>query len=92
MTVNDNTPIAMMTLGQLKEALKSNEAQKTVEPKKVEYVKGLKGIRELFGVSHVTAHKYKETILKDAVIQNGRVILVDKNKAFKLFKEKGEAI
>jgi hypothetical protein len=51
------------------------------------YVKGLKGIRELFGVSHATAQRYKDTILKDAVSQQGRVIIVDVEKALELFNE-----
>lgn len=52
------------------------------------YVKGLKGIRQLFNVSHATAQKYKDTILKDAVSQQGRVIITDVEKAFKLFNER----
>lgn len=67
--------------------------EKALENKKVatkdqpQYVRGLKGIRELFGVSHATAQKYKDTILKDAVSQQGRVIIVDVEKALELFNE-----
>jgi len=66
---------------------------KVLENKKVatkdqpQYVRGLKGIRELFGVSHATAQKYKDTILKDAVSQQGRVIITDVAKAIELFNE-----
>lgn len=67
--------------------------EKALENKKVatkdqpRYVRGLKGIRELFGVSHATAQKYKDTILKDAVSQQGRVIITDVAKAIELFNE-----
>ena len=49
------------------------------------YVYGLKGIQELFNVSHGTAQKYKDGILKDAVFQSGRKIVVDADKAMELF-------
>ncbi len=49
------------------------------------YVHGLKGIQELFNVSHVTAQRYKDGILKDAVYQSGRKIVVDADKAIELF-------
>lgn len=52
-----------------------------------EYVYGLRGIRELFGVSHVTAQRYKDTFLQPAVSQRGRKITVDANMARRLFDE-----
>ena len=55
------------------------------------YVYGLKGISNLFGVSKVTAQKYKDGILKDAVYQSGRKIVVDADKAMALFIESGRA-
>lgn len=51
------------------------------------YVYGLRGIRELFGVSHATAQKYKDTFLAPAVYQRGRKIVVDANRAIGLFNE-----
>ncbi len=51
------------------------------------YVFGLKGIRELFGVSHATAQHYKDTFLQPAVKQNGRKIVVDVAKALELFDQ-----
>ncbi|MDO5665569.1 MAG: DUF3853 family protein [Bacteroidia bacterium] len=56
------------------------------EPKR--YVFGLKGIRELFNVSHVTAQKYKDGIIADAVAQQGAKIIVDADLAMELFKNK----
>ena len=52
------------------------------------YVYGLKGIQELFNVCHATAQKYKDGILKDAVSQSGRKIVVDVDKALELFNSR----
>lgn len=49
------------------------------------YVYGLRGIRELFNVSHPTAQQYKDTFLRPAIIQRGRKIIVDAAKAIELF-------
>ncbi len=48
-------------------------------------VYGLKGIQDLFHVSHKTAQIYKDGILKPAVRQNGRKIVVDADLALELF-------
>lgn len=52
------------------------------------YVYGIKGIQELFNVSHPTAQKYKDGIIKDAVFQSGRKIVVDVDKALELFNSR----
>lgn len=49
------------------------------------YVYGLRGIMHLFGVSNVTAQRYKNGIIKDAVIQNRRKIIVDVDRAVELY-------
>ena len=59
----------------------------TPEPGK-RYVYGLKGIQELFNVSHLTAQRYKDGIIKEAVFQSGRKIVVDADKAIELFNER----
>lgn len=94
MTISKDTPIAMLTVGQLQQVLnKSNQQESTptntpdAKPKR--YVYGIAGIRELFGVSHVTAQRYKDGIIRDAVSQQGRVIVTDAEKAMQLFKEHG---
>jgi hypothetical protein len=51
------------------------------------YVYGLEGIRQLFGVGLNTAQKYKDGILKDAVMQHGRKIIVDVDKAMELYQQ-----
>ncbi len=89
--INHSTPIALLTVGQLIELLNEDRKQETVvipeTSKRLVY--GLYGIRKLFNVSHATAFRYKETIIKDAVSQQGRKIVVDADKALELFKAKG---
>lgn len=53
------------------------------------YVYGLKGIKALFGVSHTTAQRYKNTFLAPAVTQRGKKLVVDVAKAMDLFNAKG---
>lgn len=89
--IDRNTPLVMLTLGDLLDALKGEDATNTQPVKKEipvpgkRYLHGLKGIQEHFNVSHVTAQRYKDGILKDAVYQSGRKILVDADKAVELF-------
>lgn len=52
------------------------------------YVHGLRGIQQLFGVSHKTAQEYKDGLIKDAVRQNGRKIVVDADLALELFNQR----
>jgi len=52
------------------------------------YVYGINGIRQLFGgISAVTARRYKDSFLRDAVSQQGRIIVTDAEKAMRLFYE-----
>ena len=93
--ITDDTPIAMLTVGQLREVLFPKalldliEKQQIIEEERIprRYVHGVVGIKQLFNCSYPTAHKLKETILKPAVKQQGRVIVVDADLAMKLFKE-----
>lgn len=89
--INDSTPIALLTVGQLKELLNlDRQPEPVVSSYEKRIVYGLAGIRKLFNVSHATAFRYKETILKDAVSQRGRKIIVDADKAMELFNAKNE--
>jgi hypothetical protein len=90
-SISNDTPLAMLTVGQLLELVKT--AQKpdpqTAETEKERvYVYGLRGIRKLFNVSHATAQRYKDTIIKGAVMQQGRKIIIDADKALALFNAK----
>jgi len=92
-TISTNTPIALLTVGQLMDLLNSGKQQETVSKSETSkrLVYGLNGIRNLFGVSHATAQRYKDTIIKDAVSQNGRKIIVDADRALELFNAKGRS-
>ena len=88
--VDDNTPVSMLTVGQLRKALfpdmekAKTDTRKPSTPDK-RYVYGLAGIRGLFNVSIPTAHRLKNTILREAVSQQGRVIVCDVERAMQLF-------
>lgn len=95
--ISDSTPVAMMTAGQLREYLgisnhKAESAQESDTVPARRYVYGLGGIRNLFKVSQVTAIKYKNTVIREAVMQQGRKIVVDADKAMQLFKEWREGV
>lgn len=95
LTLSDETPIVTLTLGQLKEVI-STSAKKEVSKVDVptdsgrRVVYGLRGIQNLFNVSHVTAQKYRNGILAEACAQEGRKIIVDVDKAFELYFKYGE--
>lgn len=91
--INLNTPLATMTLGQLATFLEArphtigaaiaNTPAPT--PPSRRYVYGIKGIMDLFNVSKVTAGRYKKGVIREAVSQSGRIIVVDADKALQLF-------
>lgn len=93
--ITNETPIAMLTVGQLKAVLQETSPNRNLIPVEVReqtdpatrYVYGLGGIRRLFGVSHTTAQRYKDTIIKDAVMQCGKKIVVDAERALELFNQ-----
>lgn len=90
MVVDDNTPVSMLTVGQLRKALFQDSEKMRIDTDKPSvpekrYVYGLAGIRGLFNVSTPTAHRLKNTILKEAVSQQGRVIVCDVERAMQLF-------
>lgn len=86
-----NTPLWQLTVDQFLNLLNGNIHHQTDEgetpPSKKRYVHGVAGIKSLFNCSYPTAHKLKESIIKPAVHQQGRVILVDVDLALKLFEE-----
>ena len=55
-----------------------------------EYMFGLTGIQQEFGISHKTAQAWKNTWLAPAIEQTGKVILCDKAMAHELFKARKE--
>ena len=98
--ITAETPIIQMTAGQLAEYLNSHTqtpaqpgaaaagTQNTQAETPRRYVYGIKGIMRLFGVSNVTAQRYKRGIIREAVKQNGRIIVTDADLALQLFNER----
>ena len=87
MNVTEQTPLSFLTVGQFMELLNTGKQNEpvTVQESEKRYIYGLRGIRQLFNVSHATAQRYKDTIIKDAVLQQGRKIIIDADKAMELF-------
>ena len=89
---NFNTPIAALTVGQLMEVIGQTDTKENApsspSTSSKKYAHGLRGIRELFDVSHATAQRYKDSFLQPAIMQNGRKIVVDVDKAMELFNER----
>ena len=56
-----------------------------------EFVKGISGIMKIFSVSRSKAIVLKNGIIKDAVQQDKRTIIVDVGMAIKLFKENSDS-
>ncbi|HOE75558.1 MAG TPA: DUF3853 family protein [Rectinema sp.] len=92
--INNSTPIAALTIGQFWELFEERYgkqgflSQTNAKSPSGHYVHGLRGIQQLFGVSHKTAQEYKDGIIKDAVRQNGRKIVVDADLALELFNQR----
>lgn len=92
--VTDSTPIVQLTVGQFWELIEKRYGKLPLSsqnrPANTNLVYGIRGIEQLFHVSHKTAQAYKDTFLKPAVCQNGRKIVVDRDMALKLFAEHEE--
>ena len=77
--MDPKTPIWKLTVEEFLEIAKAMNAEK-----KYEY--GLKGIAKMLGCSLSKASEIKSSgILDEAIIQNGNIIIVDKDKALQLF-------
>jgi type III secretion system FlhB-like substrate exporter len=83
-----NTLVSEITIGQLIEVIKQAEQFKVIAPPPVpdKYEYGVKGIGKIFKVSRTTACKIKASgKIAGAIIQNGRTIVIDIEKAIELF-------
>lgn len=89
MIYDDTTPIAALTVADIKDLIRGlipQPADKITPSGNLVY--GIRGIEKLFGVSHKTAQYYKDNVIREAVMQNGRKIVVDADLALKLFNER----
>ena len=84
--IDDNTPIEMMTFGELKAVLMPLMGiSTTVTNTERKYGYGLRGIAQTFGCSIPTAQRIKNSGKIDgALMQCGRKIVIDVEKALEL--------
>lgn len=90
--MTDNQQIFMLTVGQLKDLIRevisnpsNNKSEETPDSEK-RYLYSIQELATFLGVSYPTAHRLKSTILRSAVYQTGRTILIDSDKVIELMK------
>lgn len=90
-------PLFNLTVEQFLEMLSKNQTSNITEtesaPVKKErnFVYGIRGLANLLNCSISTANRIKKRgVIDDAIIQQGRTIMVDVDKALKLLKEDSE--
>lgn len=87
--IDDSTPVVMLTVGQLRQALRPQQLPTQQETSDKEYVYGLAGIAKLFNCSMPTAFRIKSSGKIDkAIKQIGRKIIVDAELALELAGKK----
>ena len=80
--IDIKTPIWQLTVEEFLQVSKDINSEK-----KYEY--GLKGLAKILGCSVSKASQIKSSgILDEAIIQNGNIIIIDKEKALQLFAKK----
>ena len=91
MTINDNTPIAALTVGQFKELfgevsprMDGHTDKNADQSKEKRYLHSIKELASFLNVSYKTAWTLKETVLRPAVYQQGRVIMIDADMVLEL--------
>lgn len=96
MAISDNTPVAMLTIKQLKDYLFGDDGsispannQRPEQQQEKRYLYGVKQLATFLNVCYATAWKLKETTLKPAVYQQGRVIMIDADMVLSLMESKG---
>ena len=71
--------------------IKINQKDSRTKTTSKKYVYGLRGIANLIGGSISSANRLKKSgVIKDAIIQNGRKIIVDSELALELIKKSKE--
>ena len=88
MQISDNTPIAMLTAKQLKDYLFGEDGHtdksQPEPPREKRYLYSIKELANFLSVSYKTAWNLKDTVLRPAVYQQGRVIMIDADKVLEL--------
>ena len=80
--IDPKTPIWRLTVEEFLEVSKKINSEK-------KYEFGLKGLAKMLGCSISKASEIKSSgLLDDAIIQNGNIIIIDKEKALARFAQK----
>ena len=80
--IDPKTPIWRLTVEEFLEVSKNINSEK-------KYEFGLKGLAKMLGCSISKASEIKSSgLLDDAIIHNGNIIIIDKEKALTLFAQK----
>lgn len=80
--IDPKTPIWRLTVEEFLEVSKNINSEK-------KYEFGLKGLAKMLGCSISKASEIKSSgVLDDAIIQNGNIIIIDKERALALFAQK----
>lgn len=96
MQTTEKTLLSDLTVGEFREIVKDalgrlmppvQETGSSFNPTG-RLVYGLRGIQSLFNCSHKQAQLYKDSVIREAVKQNGRKIVVDVNHALELFNQR----
>lgn len=90
-----NISITTLSVGELidivKEAVTSGTQKEIIYKEEKKYAYGLRGLAYILGCSRTHAVKVKNSgILDEAIVQNGRKIIIDVDLAIKLFKKNYE--
>lgn len=89
MNYTPETRIIDLTVSQLVELIENTMKATRAEPEKEKrLVYGIAGIASVFGCSIATANRIKKSgVIKDAIMQDKRLIIVDADRAVELWKE-----
>ena len=90
--MNTDIPIWQLTVGELvsviQETIRNEVKEIPMQPNEEKGYYGIKGISEIFNCSLRTAQNIKSSgVIDKAIIQYGRTIVVDKEKALNLVKK-----
>lgn len=88
-----DTPLWQVTWGQFIEYVEGKKSEpqedKNIPSQDEKYIRGLKSLAKLLGISHHHAWRLKnEGVFDDAIKQRGRTILINKSKVIELFTDK----
>ncbi len=86
--MDHTTRISDLTVAEFQALLAGTQSKEEAREPQKRYVYGIRGIRDLLGVSHKTACTYKSSWLAPAVKQNGRKIITDADLALQLFSQR----